>query len=133
MGIRIKSRFKHRALIDITSLIDLVFLLVAFFMVTSSMGSESSITVHLPKAVQTGSYKSGNLIISVNAKNEFFLNDVKFEKKDLLPEFKKRKQKLGEKTVLIRGDRNSNYEAIVTVIDKLNQAGIPKFSISTIK
>lgn len=130
---KLKSRYKHRALIDITSLIDLVFLLVAFFMVTSSLGSESSITVHLPKAVQAGDYRPGNIIITVNENDEVFIDDVKIDKDTLLAEFKGRKETLKEGTVIIRGDRKASYETIVSIIDKLNQAGIPKFSISAIK
>lgn len=130
---KIKSRYKHRALIDITSLIDLVFLLVAFFMVTSSLGSESSITVHLPRAVQSGEYKQGNMTITVNEKNEIFIDDIKIEKQMLLSELKGRKESLKDGSVIIRGDRKSSYETIVLIIDNLNQAGIPRFSISAIK
>ena len=79
MYLKFKSRLQHKALIDITSLIDLIFLLVIFFMVTSSLGSESSITVHLPKAVQTGDYKSSNVVVSINKKNEIFINDSKLK------------------------------------------------------
>lgn len=130
---KIKSKYKHRALIDITSLIDLVFLLVAFFMVTSSLGSESTITVHLPRAVQSGEYKQGSMIITVNEQNEVFIDDIKTEKQMILSELKGRKESLKDGTVIIRGDKNSSYETIVSIIDKLNQAGIPKFSISAIK
>lgn len=130
---KIKSRYKHRALIDITSLIDLVFLLVAFFMVTSSLGSESSITVHLPRAVQSGEYKPGTMVITVNEKNEVFIDDAKIENQMILSELKGRKESLKDGAVIIRGDRKSSYETIVSIIDKLNQAGIPKFSISAIK
>ena len=133
MSIKFKTRYRHRALIDITSLIDLVFLLVAFFMVTSSLGNESSITVHLPRAVQSGDYKPGSMIITVNEDNEIFIDDVKIEENRVLAEFKARKENLKDGAVIIRGDRKSSYEAIVSVIDKLNQAGIPKFSISAIK
>lgn len=133
MPFKFTSRMQHKALIDITSLIDLIFLLVVFFMVTSSLGSESSITVHLPKAVQTGEYKSGGLIISVNKNNEIFINDVQYSRDSLLKEFTARLKSIKDETVVIRGDRKSNYETIVHIIDKLNQAGIPKFTITTLK
>jgi len=129
---KFKSKLQHKALIDITSLIDLVFLLVAFFMVTSSLGSESSITVHLPKAVQTGQHKSGNVVVSINEKNEVFVNDRLFSKKSILNEFKRLKPGMKDSTVVIRGDKKANYETIVFIMDKLNQAGIPKFTIATI-
>ncbi len=118
-------------MIDITSLIDLVFLLVAFFMVTSSLGSESSITVHLPKAVQTGQYKSGTIIISINERNEIFLNDRNVALEKLKAEITSIKKQNEKNNVVIRGDRKAHYDTIVKVIDRLNQAGIPRFAIST--
>jgi len=35
--------------------------------------------------------------------------------------------------VIIRGDRNANYETIIAVMDILNQAGIPRFTLATVK
>jgi biopolymer transport protein ExbD len=131
MTLKLKSRLKHRALIDITSLIDLVFLLVAFFMVTSSLGSESSITVHLPKAEQTAQYKGGDIVVSINERNEIFINDVAYTKETIIEELKRLKAEKGELSVVIRGDRKADYEMIVTIMDRLNQAGIPKFTIAT--
>ncbi len=133
MVVKFKRRFQHKAQIDITSLIDLVFLLVAFFMVTSSLGTVSSITVHLPKAVQAGVHKRSDLVVSIDAKNHVYINDVKYNMNSLVDEFKKRKEGLKSSAVIIRGDRKSSYEVIVKVMDFLNQAGIPKFTLSTIK
>ncbi len=131
MALKLKTKMEHRALIDITSLVDLVFLLVAFFMVTSSLGSESSITVHLPKAVQTGQYKSGTIIISINERNEIFLNDNAINLESLKKQIGTIIKNKKNNNVVIRGDRKAHYDTIVKVIDRLNQAGIPKFAIST--
>lgn len=130
---RFKTKHQRKAQIDITSLIDLVFLLVAFFMVTSSMGALSSITVHLPKAVQSAPARSGEMVVSINEKNEIYINDVKYDEDALQEEFKKRKETLGDNAVIIRGDRKADYEKIVKVMDLLNRAGIPKFTLSTVK
>ncbi|HXK65335.1 MAG TPA: biopolymer transporter ExbD [Spirochaetota bacterium] len=131
--IKVKSKLGYRSLIDITSLVDMTFLLVAFFMVTSSFGSLSSITVHLPKAVQSGQMQHATMVISINEKNEVFVNDVKYPLGDLLQEFRKRKESVKDKVVIIRGDRDANYETIITVMDLLNQAGIPRFTLATVK
>ena len=128
-----KTKHERKAQIDITSLIDLVFLLVAFFMVTSSMGSLSSITVHLPRAVQSAQARSGEMVISIKENNEIYINDVKYDENALLDEFSKRKEKIGDNAVIIRGDRKADYEKIVKVMDLLNRAGIPKFTLSTVK
>ena len=71
--------------------------------------------------------------ISVNKKNEVFINDKKYHTKSLLTEFKARKTKLKNGSVVIRGDRKTDYSTIVKIMDYLNQAGIPKFTLATIK
>ncbi len=133
MALNFKSRLKHKAVIDITSLIDLVFLLVAFFMITSSLGSESSITVNLPRAVKAGEYKTNNLIVTINKDNKIYINDRPVGKKNVLNEFKTWRKKKEKLSVVIRGDKKANYEAIVFIMDVLNQAGISRFTISAIK
>ncbi|MBN2038632.1 MAG: biopolymer transporter ExbD [Spirochaetes bacterium] len=131
--IKFKNRFQYKAHIDITSLVDLVFLLIAFFMITSSLSTTSSISVQLPKAVQSGDQKQGDITITVDEKNNVYINDVKYEPDSLLNEFKKRKAGLEKNVIIIKGDRNANYETIVKVMDTLNQAGLPRFSLTTIK
>ena len=133
MAYTFKSRLKHRAVIDLTSLIDLVFLLVAFFMVTSSLGSESSITVHLPKAVQSGESQKSTLVISIDDKDNVYLNDAPVKKETLYDEFVKQRSAGKIESVVIRGDKQASYQTIVKVMDDLNRAGIPKFTLATTK
>lgn len=118
-----------------TPLIDLSFSLLIFFMISysASQGKLSEIVVNLPSAVQTGAYKQGSVVISVNDKNEIFLNDKKQNLDNLLSEMKGRKNSLKDQAVIIRGDRKSNYETIVKIMDILNQSGIPKFTLATVK
>jgi biopolymer transport protein ExbD len=117
-----------------TPLIDLAFSLLIFFMISynASQGMLSSIIVNLPSAVQTGSHRHGNYIISVTERNEVFINEKKLSAGDMRPEIKKIKENLGDGAVIIRGDKKSSYETIVKVMDYLNQAGIPKFTLTTV-
>ena len=131
MSLKFKTRLKPKAMIDITSLIDLVFLLVAFFLVTSSLGFESSITVHLPKAVQTGEPKRNDIVVTVNENNLIYVDNVEVAKEKLMDAIKQKKETGVTGEVIIRGDRTAHYEQIVFIMDTLNQVGIPKFSIAT--
>lgn len=133
MGFKFENRYKHKAFIDITPLIDLSFNLILFFMVSYSIGNISAITVHLPRAQQAGAYKSSDMIVTITEKNRVYINDKPFEESALLGEFRKRKEQVKDRMVVIRGDRMTNYETIVKVMDLLNQAGIPRFTLATIK
>ena len=130
-SIKFKTRLKPKASIDITPLIDLVFLLVIFFMVTSTIGGESAITIHLPKAFQTAESKKGNITVSVNESNHIFINETEVTKENFISALKQKKENFESWDVLIRGDRKASYETIVFVMDSLNQAGVAGFSIAT--
>jgi biopolymer transport protein ExbD len=118
-------------MIDITPLIDLSFNLILFFMVSYSMGTISAITVHLPRAVQAGEIKSGDLIITVNEKNAVYVNDQPVDADRLPGVLKEKKARLGNGMVIIRGDKQTNYDTIIRVMDMLNQAGMPRFTLAT--
>lgn len=134
MAWKFKSRYQHRALIDMTPLIDLAFSLLIFFMITynTSQGMLSSIIVNLPSAVQTGSHRHGNYVISVTERNEVYVNEKKIAAGTMPAEIRKIKETIGDGAVIIRGDKKSSYETIVGIMDHLNRAGIPKFTLTTV-
>ena len=131
--VKFDTKLKYKSDIFIISLVDIVLLLLTFFMVSANIGAHSSITIKLPRAEQTGESVSSDYVISINDKNEIYINSKLFKKEELLGEFKKRKEEMKDVTVVIRGDKNANYETIVSVMDYLNQAGLPKFTLSTVK
>jgi biopolymer transport protein ExbD len=131
--IRFSRRYQHRALIDITSLIDLVFLLVAFFMVTSRLGSESSIEVNLPKAMTASQEKESRITISVKKDNTIYLNEKPVSRDKLIQRIQEMDLEADKASIIIRGDRESNYETIVSVMDALRRSGLPRFTLSTVR
>ncbi len=131
--IKVKSKLGYRSLIDITSLVDMTFFTGSFFYGDIKFWVT---IVHYCTPAQgssIGQMQHANMVISINEKNEVFVNDVKYPLGDLLQEFRKRKELVKDKVVIIRGDRDANYETIITVMDLLNQAGIPRFTLATVK
>jgi biopolymer transport protein ExbD len=120
---------------DMTPLIDFAFSLLIYFMMTynADSGKLSSIVVNLPSAVKVEEPKNNDLVVSINEKNEVYINEVKYNTDALMNEFIKIKSKLKLGTVIIRGDKKTNYDTIIKVMDNLNQAGISKFTLATLK
>ena len=129
--IKLTSRREYKSLIDITPMIDLVFLLVIFFMVTSSLGKISSINVNLPRADKSDENISGEVVVSINKENEIFFNDSKVDLKLIHEEAKKLSEFKGK--IIIRADKESNYESVVSVIDALNKEGVKNFVLAAVK
>jgi biopolymer transport protein ExbD len=129
--IKLTSRREYKSLIDITPMIDLVFLLVIFFMVTSSLGKISSINVNLPRADKSDENITGEAVVSINKDNEIFFNDVKVDSARIMEEAEKLADFKGK--IIIRADKEANYESVVSVIDALNKKGVKNFVLAAVK
>ncbi len=115
--------------IDIAPLIDVVFLLIIFFMLTSPFTSPSGIHVKLPKAITSDILKEENFIITITGEDIIYFNGVILTLKEL------RKELVGiaknNKPILIKADRRSSVGRIVGVWDLCRELKIEKINIAT--
>jgi len=115
--------------IDIAPLIDIVFQLLIFFMLTSSFVIQPGIKVNLPKAVTSEVVKFENIDILVTSENVTYLNGkvvTTAELKMLLKQAAKRNQ-----TILIKADRRASLGRVVEVWDLARELGITQINIAT--
>jgi biopolymer transport protein ExbD len=115
--------------IDIAPLIDVVFQLLIFFMLTSSFVIQPGITVNLPKAVTSEIVKFDNLEFVVSAENiTYFAGKVVTMKelKEMLTQAARNK-----KSVLIKSDRRASMGRVVEIWDLARDTGVGQVSIAT--
>jgi biopolymer transport protein ExbD len=115
--------------IDIAPLIDIVFQLLIFFMLTSSFVIQPGIRVNLPKAVTSEVVKYENIEILVSSENVTYLNGKIVnlqELKAFLKEAGKRNQ-----TVLIKADTRASLGRVVEIWDMCRDLGITQINIAT--
>jgi len=135
-----KKRKKGRRLgirIDMTPLVDVAFLLLTFFMFTTSMSRPQTMEINLPPdpKVKVEIAESNLLTLRVNPAGEIFWN-VGIESPKRI-EYSALRAFLTERgitnpklTVLLKIDRDGKYEQMVNLIDELNQAKIQRFSLA---
>ena len=116
-------------LIDIAPLVDVVFLLLIFFMLSSSFTFQSGINVKLPKAVTSDILREENLIVTITSDNIIYLNNDVITLKEL----ENRLSQSGTKTrpLLIKADRRASVGRIVDVWDLCRNLGIERINIAT--
>lgn len=115
--------------IDIAPLIDVVFQLLIFFMLTSSFVMQPGIKVNLPKAVTSQVIEEENLVITVSSENVIYINEKVVslnELKGLLNRFLKK-----GKAILIKSDRRASLGRVVEVWDMCRESGISQVNIAT--
>jgi len=121
--------------VNLTPLIDVVFILLIFFMVSTTFQRESEIKVELPEASsEPVEEKDDVLEIVIDIEGHYFIGEQQVVNTEL-ETLKIAIQKfLGEQTempVVIRADRNTPYEAVVRAMDATAQLGLLQMSLAT--
>jgi biopolymer transport protein ExbD len=110
-------------------LIDVMFNLLIFFMLTSNFVVQSGIRVHLPNAISSEVVRSENLVVTVTGQDLLFLNDKPITI-DVLTE-KIREAAREDKTVLLNADSSASLGRVVEIWDLCRQLGVPQINIAT--
>lgn len=125
----------RRARIEIIPLIDIVFFLLAtFVMVSMSMVKNQGIAVRLPTAGSSESLpRESAVTVSVDQNGDLFLNKVAITLPDLVTELQRRKDQFPELRVFINADGNARFQGVVSILDETRQLGITRVAIETEK
>jgi len=130
--VRLKRHLKlERTLrtIDIAPLIDVVFLLLIFFMLTSSFIFQPGIKVNLPRAITSEMLSEENAVISITAENLIYYRQKLVTIKELSSLLKGIAS--ARLPVLIKSDRKASLGRIVVVWDICRQEGVHQVNIAT--
>ena len=122
---------KNFVSINITSLIDVVFMLVIFFMLSSSF-NKSSIPISLPSSENSiQSSDTESIRVTISKENIIFLNDSITSIKNLSSESQKLLTSSGTRNAVLYSDENVSLGFIISVIDELTKSGIENVSVKT--
>jgi biopolymer transport protein ExbD len=126
-------RSKRRARIEIIPLIDIMFFLLAtFVMVSLSMVKSKGVPVHLPGAASGETQNREEFTsITVTAANELLFNKMPITAADLPAALEKLKNQNPDPKVFINGDEDSRLGATILVLDAVRTAGITKIAFET--
>jgi len=116
----LRGRNKVDPSFNMSSMTDIVFLLLIFFMITSTLVTVSAIDVLLPKA---GGKTENNtsVAVTITSKSLFYIDKTKVSASNLESEILKRVGVDKKKTIIIRGDKDVPYKNVMKVIDIANK------------
>ncbi|GHH61200.1 ExbD/TolR family protein [[Pseudomonas] boreopolis] len=121
--------------IDLVPLIDVILVLIIFFVVTTTFDARSTLQLQLPTASdQKNPEPPRSLSVLVNADGRYFVNDQEVLRQDSESLKRTIAQVAGEdrqQDVLLRADARTPYQAVVTVQDVLGQLGFRRIAIAT--
>ncbi len=121
--------FLETGVLDLAPLIDVVFLLLIFFMLTSSFVFQPGIRVNLPKAVTSEVLHREMLIITITDDNKMFVNERPVGKDELVSRVKMASEE--NKPLLIRADHNADIGKVIEIWDICRQMDVKQINIAT--
>jgi biopolymer transport protein ExbD len=122
---------RRKVIINITSLIDVLFLLLIFFMISSTFVEQPGMKLELPESKSSTAEKIKELILEINADQSMILNQEPVTLENLEQKFKDLLPSLEEKSLVLKADKSVPHGTVVKVMDLAKLSGIEKLIIAT--
>ncbi len=116
----VKMRIKRSSEFSMASMSDLVFLLLIFFMITSTLVAPNAVKLLLPSSSSKTMSKQ-TVTVYINDKFEFFVGEVKTPELELENRIAASIQNENEATIVLRSDKSVPVQYVVNVIDAVNE------------
>ena len=121
---------EEEAEINLTPMLDVVFIMLIFFIVTASFVKESGLDVNRPDAPTAVKKENANILVAIGANNEIWINRRRIDPRAVRANIERMHAENPEGAVIIQADKKAFTETLVTVMDSARQAGVYNFSIS---
>ncbi len=121
--------------INLTALIDVVFTLIIFFVVTTSFNNRSALKITLPSsAASQVETQRQPLVVLIDRSGNYYVDDSALVRSDLASLKEAIRQQAGtdtERTIVIQADAKTSHQSVITAMDAIGQLGFSKLSIAT--
>lgn len=116
--------------VNLTPLIDMVFILLIFFLVTASFTKEAGINVDRPSAQTAVRQERGNLVIAISQNGEIWIDNKQVDLRAVRAHVQRLHAQNPEGTVIITADQQSRSGLMVDVMDQVRLAGVSNIAIA---
>jgi len=119
------------AQIDLTPMLDVVFIMLIFFIVTASFIKEAGIEVNRPEASTAQPKENVNILVAISANNEIWMDKRRIDVRAVRANIERMHAENPKGAVVIQADNKSNTETVAAVLDAAREAGVLDVSLAT--
>lgn len=128
---QLRKKAKRSLILNLTSLIDVLFLLLIFFMISTTFLNTPAIKLELPKAKNADVVRQDPVVIYIDANGGVFLNDQPIATGFLAAALKNKLAEHLDKAVILKADSRVSHGVVVEVMDIVKGAGAKRLVVST--
>jgi biopolymer transport protein ExbD len=122
---------EDEAQIDLTPMLDVVFIMLIFFIVTASFIKEAGIEVTRPEASTSEPKDNVNILVAISATNEIWMDQRRIDVRAVRANIERLHAENPKGAVVIQADNESNTETVAAVLDAAREAGVFDVSLAT--
>ena len=116
--------------INITPMLDIVFIMLIFFIVTTSFTKETGAVIHKPMAEQAVALRNGTILIGIKSNDDIWMNKRLIELREVRSMVEQAKAENPKGSVVIVADKDSRIGTVTQVMDQVKMAGVRGIAIS---
>jgi len=127
---RRQNRRKSESEVNLTPMLDVVFIMLIFFIVTASFVKESGIEISRPGASTAVRKERGNILIAITANDQIWMNRRQVDPRALRANIERAHAENPQGAVVIQADKAAKTGFLVQVMDAARQAGVKDISLA---
>ena len=116
--------------INLTPMLDVVFIMLIFFIVTASFIKESGIDVNRPDAPTSERVEDANILVAISSNDEIYMDRRLIDPRAVRANIERLKIEYPEGSVIIQADQRSRSGLLVEAMDQIRLAGVTNISIA---
>jgi len=122
---------EEEAAIDLTPMLDVVFIMLIFFIVTASFVKEAGIDVNRPEASTAVNKDRANILVAISDNNEIWINKRRVDERAVQANIERLYAENPQGSVVIQADKKATTDTLIKVMDASRAAGVFDVSIAT--
>ncbi len=122
---------EEEAAIDLTPMLDVVFIMLIFFIVTASFVKEAGIDVNRPEASTAVNKDRANILVAISDSNEIWINKRRVDERAVQANIERLYAENPQGSVVIQADKKATTDTLIKVMDASRAAGVFDVSIAT--
>lgn len=126
-----KEQQQEESTIDLTPMLDVVFIMLIFFIVTASFVKEAGIDVNRPDAQTAVKQDKANILIAISARNEIWIDRRMVDPRSVRANIERLHAENPQGSVVIQADEEANTKTLIAVMDASRQAGVFNVAIAS--
>jgi biopolymer transport protein ExbD len=125
------SRADDESDINLTPMLDVVFIMLIFFIVTATFIKQAGIDVYRPDALTARSKPTVSLLVAIGPKGDIWIDKKKVDASAVRANIERLRAENPRGTMVIQADRQASYKQAKAVLDAARAAGVQEVAIST--